>query len=386
MKRTAILFIALVLCIASLSACAEKFEPLDRDIVASEDWRAYGNIFFYTCTEDYKSNFRYQDLDDLEEDGCPVYSDPVADPMESPLRGMRDYAVDHEATRKNGGIPVLAVLLRDSIVNADTGETVDGTKIVSFDTQTNKVEVIFDGIPGDSAHLLIYGGDIYFFTYGEEDHMNLHAVGKDGENYRKWENPGMEDFPWGQMFTLCFGYDGRIYFSDETQLFSVSEDLTDLRRELPLKYGHGQVHIYDGYIIYPKAATYGDFDYSNIDLCRSPVGDLSQCETLVEGLGYGRGYKDKYYFCKYAPTDTVITETMYGPIYGDGSYVLYEYSLKTGEIREVYNYNDPYIQTNYVFFNEDYLIYRHYDYSGDERIEKAILHNLKTGEEVPFTE
>ena len=312
--------------------------------------RLWGDIFYYTNSVDL---VRFQDMNYPQNEGLPIYADPLASENETPFGQVYSQPmllIDEEETINNNGMPVIIASYRYDDENKLS-------RIVSFNTATNKMTIIIDDI-STVLQLFMYKGTIYFLTdEGENRGEVINKVERDGSGFSTMNNTD------AAMITVGCIYDDKIYYTNALELFNLGGLYTcnlDFTGEELLFDGVMSVAtIRDGYIYY-----YAPGENSTEQaLWRRELLKTGDPELLIgDALGVGC-YDDTIY---YSPTM-------------DYPNILYEYHIDTGEIEMVYDVKEyGNIMLMYYTSSDEYIIFLA---QTADREQYMICRNLNTKEE-----
>ncbi len=279
----------------------------------------YDGAFFYTTLE----GLRYYDLSDIESGSYPVMTDALISGTEQIKVGGMHCGIDPWQTKKNGGQPVF--VFASSYFDKALDEK--AMRIMSYNSKTNTFTVIKDQLSYDFQDLNIYGDTVIYGCNEGKLGFNYYRIDIDGKNFKKMDNPKH------RHYILSTVHDGRMYFYDEATQMVYSNSLDFDDEQYLFKKSVGDVYLYDGYIYYPEykeeTVQYNEKNYSINALLRSPLSDLSKVETVLENTYIVRYCKDKIYY-------TFVDGTLDPELYSSPVARIYEYSIETGEKREVF--------------------------------------------------
>ena len=124
----------------------------------------------YTPNGLHRSCIKYQYIDNTNEEGHYVFSD-TTNPEESffwktGVRGITEMAIDIDATKENGGIPIIIFTCN-----------IDGKKndsLLSYNMANNQGKIISEDLGDEFKRFYIYGDRIYYSTVTEiEDNKKI---------------------------------------------------------------------------------------------------------------------------------------------------------------------------------------------------------------------
>ena len=356
-----------------LSACSTPGNDSDDVCARGFNTYLYDDIIYYYDINTF--SIKYQDLNNIQTAGLPLYGDVLASGEENPFTNifspMVYFAVDQKATKENNNKHVLIGAYRRTGVDKQTNRPKSFYQITSFDTGTNKVTVIQDEIAENIQSLAIYGDWIIYTTNEGDRGTNIHVIGKDGSGYKKMENPDKKSY---RVETV---YKNRIYFIDSAgQLFSCSLALDDTQYLFNIVL-RAEMFIANDYIVYCDNLQATEFDgmsYMNVDIVRCPISDVSKKEKILSNVSMGMNHGEKVYYYLSEPRKI-------GPVTAEYSHILYEYSFETDSSREVYDLQDKAISRCYIALGDNYIVYSETDYSSGSPVSRWIVQDLKTNEE-----
>lgn len=359
-----------------LTACsgADKNGIDNTCIVGSYAACIYEDTLFYFDRN--TRSIKYQKLNDIQENGLPIFSDPLTDEKENPFSGITSFGnfflVDPEATKNNRNNPVLIIAYQYWDWENDGRSYY---KLVSFETNTNKITTIQDKLESiQSLHL--YGNYIFYTTNEGDEGYNVHRIGKNGKNYLKMDNPNKD------LFRVQTIYKDRVYFADAAgQLFSSTlsfeekEYIFDIVPYIP-------AFIIDDYFVYQNNYRQTDFNntpMASVDICRCPMSDVSKVETIISNIHVGMESGRNFYY--YLSNPRII-----GNSYLDaGTDKLYMYSFDDDKSHIIYDMSDQEVVRYYIALSDKYIVFEDTDYSiYDEDIRHMVLYNAETAEETPI--
>lgn len=372
-KATICLLAIFILLAFVFSACSKPEQTMDEVYANGFNIYLYDDIIYYYDLNTF--SIKYQDLNNIQTTGLPLYGDVLASGEENPFANIFSpavyFAVDPKATKENNDKHVLIGAYYKYAIDKQTNRMKNFYQITSFDTGTNKVTVIQDEIAENIQSLAIYGDWIIYTTNEGEQGTNIHVIGKDGSGYKKMENPDKKSY---RVETV---YKNRIYFIDSAgQLFSCSLALDDAQYlfNIVLK---AEMFIANDYIVYCDNLQATEFDgmsYMNVDIVRCPISDVSKKEKILSNVSMGMNHGDKFYYYLSEPRKV-------GSAVEEYSHILYEYSFETGSSREVYDLQDKAISRCYIALGDNYIVYSETDYSSGSPVSRWIVQDLKTNEE-----
>lgn len=372
-KATICLLAIFILLAFVFSACSKPEQTMDEVYANGFNIYLYDNIFYYYDISTF--SIKYQDLNNIQTTGLPLYGDVLASGEENPFTNifspMVFFVVDPKATKENNDKHVLIGAYYKYAIDKQTNRMKNFYQITSFDTGTNKVTVIQDEIAENIQSLAIYGDWIIYTTNEGEQGTNIHVIGKDGSGYKKMENPDKKSY---RVETV---YKNRIYFIDSAgQLFSCSLALDDAQYLFNIVL-RAEMFIANDYIVYCDNLQATEFDgmsYMNVDIVRCPISDVSKKEKILSNVSMGMNHGDKFYYYLSEPRKV-------GSAVEEYSHILYEYSFETGSSREVYDLQDKEISRCYIALGDNYIVYSETDYSSGSPVSRWIVQDLKTNEE-----
>lgn len=372
-KATICLLAIFILLAFVFSACSKPEQTMDEVYANGFNIYLYDNIFYYYDINTF--SIKYQDLNNIQTTGLPLYGDVLASGEENPFANIFSqavyFAVDPKATKENNDKHVLIGAYYKYAIDKQTNRMKNFYQITSFDTGTNKVTVIQDEIAENIQSLAIYGDWIIYTTNEGDRGTNIHVIGKDGSGYKKMENPDKKSY---RVETV---YKNRIYFIDSAgQLFSCSLALDDAQYLFNIVL-RAEMFIANDYIVYCDNLQATEFDgmsYMNVDIVRCPISDVSKKEKILSNVSMGMNHGDKFYYYLSEPRKV-------GSAVEEYSHILYEYSFETGSSREVYDLQDKEISRCYIALGDNYIVYSETDYSSGSPVSRWIVQDLKTNEE-----
>lgn len=372
-KATICLLAIFILLAFVFSACSKPEQTMDEVCANGFNIYLYDNIFYYYDINTF--SIKYQDLNNIQTAGLPLYGDVLASGEENPFTNifspMVFFVVDPKATKENNDKHVLIGAYYKYAIDKQTNRMKNFYQITSFDTGTNKVTVIQDEIAENIQSLAIYGDWIIYTTNEGDRGTNIHVIGKDGSGYKKMENPDKKSY---RVETV---YKNRIYFIDSAgQLFSCSLALDDAQYLFNIVL-RAEMFIANDYIVYCDNLQATEFDgmsYMNVDIVRCPISDVSKKEKILSNVSMGMNHGDKFYYYLSEPRKV-------GSAVEEYSHILYEYSFETGSSREVYDLQDKEISRCYIALGDNYIVYSETDYSLGSPVSRWIAQGLKTNEE-----
>lgn len=372
-KATICLLAIFILLAFVFSACSKPEQTMDEVYANGFNIYLYDDIIYYYDLNTF--SIKYQDLNNIQTAGLPLYGDVLASGEENPFTNifspMVFFVVDPKATKENNDKHVLIGAYYKYAIDKQTNRMKNFYQITSFDTGTNKVTVIQDEIAENIQSLAIYGDWIIYTTNEGDRGTNIHVIGKDGSGYKKMENPDKKSY---RVETV---YKNRIYFIDSAgQLFSCSLALDDAQYLFNIVL-RAEMFIANDYIVYCDNLQATEFDgisYMNVDIVRCPISDVSKKEKILSNVSMGMNHGDKFYYYLSEPRKV-------GSAVEEYSHILYEYSFETGSSREVYDLQDKEISRCYIALGDNYIVYSETDYSSGSPVSRWIAQGLKTNEE-----
>lgn len=248
------------------------------------------NNFVYYLSANYDNHtfiLKYQDLNDIQEYGTPVYNNPEDD--ENLFGGLQcQMLVDEEATDENNGIPVLII----GVSGVDyTGTTNYYTQIYRFNQKTNELKQIFNEqkklrLDG----MCLYGDTLYFKGFyrnsqnTEDTYHVYYSVNKNGGKATKHSFTGYVSEYLGIYKDTMYFYDsisGDIIVTDlnyenERTLTNIATQSISVMKPL----------ICGEYIYYTANLTQTEREGCKIisgDICRRSLVNLME-ELVVKGV------------------------------------------------------------------------------------------------------
>jgi len=243
------------------------------------------NSFVYYKTAKYSDFFndtlKYVNLKNPNTKGVLLYNDTFGG--EDPFNRVDDayIMVDEDATRDNGGMPILIIALTTN----DTENLQHlNFKIVRFDTATNKTTTIFEDKKSseylDGACLV--GDTIYFKKWTRNDKMeykySYFSINKHGGEVQKY------NFKL-QTETEFLGYHkGKLYLKDIVSNTVIATDLAFSSYETLISYEFigMQPYVSEGYLYYtdnPREIEKDGLKLKVGDIFRHSLEDFKNTET-----------------------------------------------------------------------------------------------------------
>ncbi|MBQ9121645.1 MAG: DUF5050 domain-containing protein [Clostridia bacterium] len=314
---------------------------------------AHGSVYIYRVYLDSKRDYemRFQLLDNLQEEGLPLYADTLANQEENPFSTSNIFLerilIDPVATEVNGGTPVV-------LAHGQYRSPIDDPKIMfetynrifSYDVVANKMTVIQEGIVDSIREMFLYGDTVFYSTNAGENGYMIHRISTDSTGFATMENPD------ARLYDIVTIYGDRLYYKDSSGLYSCALDFTDHKchKEGAISSRVG-IFCYGDYIYYTDHTKYyptsEQYPLPGESLCRIPINGEGDEEILFEGACAGMACNGKLY---YVSAENAVSSSM------DVYDILYEYDVETGEAREIFNWQDESIFMSLVFPTEDYLL------------------------------
>lgn len=276
---------------------------------------AWGSTVFYLFYSPAGVEIRYQNVNNVQESGLPLYNDALnmgSGPFDQIDRAFM--LIDEKATIENKGVPVL--LIATSFYQPaedENGEPflIYETQIGSFNTLTNEWTVLKNDLGELIMQLALYKDTILFVSFsGEDEGYSLHKMDRNGNGYVKMENEE------AAMITLGYVSDGTVFFVDEKtfSLYSCGLDFSKKKR-LFSEYSIDVKRVDDEFIYYEANKTK---DSPSKYLARRKINDLSKTEIVLEHA-LGSFYENTYYYI------------------GDESDVFYAYDFDSEKTKVIYD-------------------------------------------------
>ncbi len=286
----------------------------------------YGDtVFYYPAFDNIPVlSIKYQDIKNVSDEGRPLLDDPLLEDELNPfanMTGLTLIAVDHEATKKNDGVPVL-------IITYSIG--FNHYTIVSFNTKTNEIKTIKDDIYDNVQSLHVYGDIIYYTVNRGDKGYDMCRVDTNGKN------DSVKDNPYSSVYRILTVYEDKIYYLSGSRVYTCNLDFSEqtLLTEGIARY---TAFIHDGYFYYASGLKYHDIgNYTSISetVSRFPLSDPSATEVFIEDIVWCVNFGSKLYYCESAPR-------LLGDVtWDDGTNVLMVMDLDTRETAVVYDRGD----------------------------------------------
>ncbi len=169
----------------------------------------YGDFVFLS---DQVNCVSYNFLDEPSPYSIPLYDPSLGGASDNPFKGNGAadiILVDKKASAENGGTPILYIV-------------VGTNKIIRFNMEDNSTQIIKEKIPNRIISLSIYGDTIIYGTSDADEGLNIHSIDKNGENYKKLDNPDK------LTCRVQTGYKNKLYFIDQKTMVMYRCNLPDL--------------------------------------------------------------------------------------------------------------------------------------------------------------
>ncbi len=365
----------------------------------------YENLYFYQGSYYYGGTLKYQNIDDMKDRGIPVFNDTsTEDPFSNKL-GDVYMVVDKQATKENGGAPVLLIahhLIDDPV----TEDWTKNYKLISLNTQTKEITTLAEDLGTTRFHnFWLYGDTIYFSLWDrpagaspeDPETYTMHTISRSGGEIKKL-NVTFENAEYPRILGI---YNDKIYYTTwvnpnldldeadpdvikntiESHKLWVS-DLNFENREflMTLDQRNLDVYIDNGYLYYAdnyEVVSIDKHDNYYADIYRKPLEGFKTAkpELLLEKVNNAAGNGDKIAYSLKGDTQMYQYYTFWLPKYL--TVRLYDINSKESEIL-LNSTNDSEAQDFSVSsINENYLNF----YTADN---KNKFYNMKTGEITVF--
>lgn len=305
-----------------LAGCQPSVTSEDKRAVLGHQYAIYQDTVYYLDFNE--RTIKYQSINNIQETGLPLCQDVLsADRAEHPLANLSSarILVDEDATRKNGGVPVLIIAYCNSANSFD---------IVTFNTKTNRMKTLKEDIT--YIHTLhFYDGYIIYACDEGDQGYNVYSMKKDGSEHCMLENPEQRGYRVRNI------YDDLIYVTDGVgNLYAATLDLKNLT--YLFENCDNTVFFSNDYVYYAE--------YGSRALCRRPRADLSQKEVLFEYQVRGIARSSSEYLH--------IKTNENGQLDYNSFYI---FDAETGMDTLVFENTDPNRSVNYADFNEKYILF-----------------------------
>ena len=289
----------------------------------------YNDIVYYLDSSALE--IKYQNINNIQDTGLSLYGDALLTSEENPFWGVFDFRVliDQNATQKNDGFPILYMYLRKIGSN---------NQIVSFDTKTNRVQILKDNLTNMDKFYL-YGDYIVFSNTDVDSGYIIHTMKIDGKDYRTLENPEKLGFRVRNI------HNDLIYFTDDMHnLYSAPLTLDSYTRitdncSLGVFFGENEIY----YI-----------EWSTGNLCKNSLSGDSEKEIVLEQKVSGITDDSRLLYVIMEPNDTQ-TIYLYDPN-TDFNGCVYQ-NLDSSRSVSYRAFSDKYILFYVNAPEKDYLLY-----------------------------
>ncbi len=386
MKNMLKLLLILLLGMLILTSCGQHKvdDPVEEgsgiaetepECVIGDSWYGvvYEDTFYYTTN---RGIIRFIDLSDPNAGSFPLNSDVLSggETNDAGFTGGGFFAVSPKLTRENDGNHVL--IFAQGYRDGKMAEK--SFRLMAYNTKTNSVSKIADGIDRMMQSLLLYDDTIVYTVNNEKNGWDIYRVGVDGDDHIKKDNPKKANY------IVVTVYGDRIYYVNEKSgmLYSSSLMLDDEREHFRVNAVQILPFVADGYIYYASTkinyTLLEDRKYAGFDIYRRSLEELSEEELFLENVSGGWFRGGKLFFSYNEPRR--VTETR-----ADNFTVLNEFSFDTGKTNEIYDLSGTTKTRSWIAMTEKYVIFNEIDYSTGDTVESRtkamIVHNLATGEE-----
>ena len=321
MKKSISFLLLICLFMIPLAACGRTLPAENETVTSGYNATIYQNTVYYVDRSTLE--IRYQTIGNVQEKGIPLIGDVLAGEADNPLALVYTalLLVDEAATQTNDGYPVLIAALRN------LGD--DFYKIIAFDTQSNHVTILKDGIgPVQSLHL--YGEYLLYSTNDGDLGCNVHSLKKDGSESYTLPNPDCN------IYTIKNCYRDEVYIEGEPALYKATLTMENL------------THLFDNYntpvFFFEDYLYYREFDSGKIS--RRPLSDLSQNEMVISDCTEGIARGSSYLYLEKAEGETTVDVN-----------AIYLYEANSDENRLVFQNTDLEKEYYYKDFTDTYILF-----------------------------